>query len=340
MTKYSGGEGSMNQEQGPSKGISPFSLGNKGYFPETAPTRPPTLPKRTSMPKPPIEFPKPPEITPQPNRKDLYKRIARALTGVLLAAELVPGAVNQIQNEKDLSLDALGRDAAYAPNMYWNLGKSTVEDILRLFAKKEVVIPPTFDPKALQGVIGENNTVTTTAKEYEKVAPPLLENKILSIPLAVKFKDDKIRTSNIEIRKLPASPDRTDRTVIRIDGLKEGDTLLSPVDGEIETGYSPSAQNPDGSLQWTAFSIYSKDAQGNKIVLTYSTVGIKPLIKFKSSLEKGPPMQIKRGDPIAVLTTSASHQFFNGQIQIIGHAPFIQRIALATTSDGKVIVLQ
>lgn len=332
MVKDTGRELDMrNPEQRPTFNTALTSFeNNKGVFPfatigrtaSGAPTR-----------EAPPEIKKGPEKQIQPSKKALYARLAGTL--LALAATAGPATQHQITNETQVNLPAIGRDVASIPGFYWNFGKSTVEDISGLFGKKEIVVPSTFDPKASRGVIGENNTVQVNANEYEKVAPPLYKDNTLTIPMAVKFKDNKIRPLNIEMSENSGT---LTKTVMTMNGLEEGDILISPIDGTIKASYAPWQLKADDSLQSSAFFIDATD--GSKISFMYSTTGIKPLIEFVPSSEPEKAIPIKKGQPIAVLTTSNKHQFFNGQVRITGYAPLEQRLELATTSEGKAIVLQ
>lgn len=57
----------------------------------------------------------------------------------------------------------------------WNLGKSAVEDLQRVF-NKEAVVPSTFDNKAGKATFGENNITRITPQEAQ--AKSLLEPKV------------------------------------------------------------------------------------------------------------------------------------------------------------------
>jgi hypothetical protein len=200
---------------------------------------------------------------------------------------------------------------------------------------KSTVVPSTFDPTAIEAAIGAGNSVQMTFAEYEKIAPSLWEeqNKTMTIALPVTLKNN--RTPNLLIEKEQVSFDSSESPVkkkITIDGLQQGDVILSPVDGEILIS--------QGGQDLNAFRISTKDSQGNSIVIWFSTTGLNPLINFKRPVKENISIYIKKGDPIGSLLTSDKHPKFNGQIQIDGFAPLLNNFNLATTPEGKVIILR
>lgn len=199
-----------------------------------------------------------------------------------------------------------------------------------------IVVPDTFDPTALKGVIGANNMVEMTVAEYEKSGPPLWdeETRTMSMPLAITFKDGITRP--LQIEKTPNAIDGKLMNVITINGLQTGDTLKSPIDGIIEF-----SQRNLG-----AFFLTKEDSRGTgyNISLVYSTTGLAPLIDLNNPLKKSSEgrisIPIKRGDPIGTLLTSQRHTYFNGQIQITGFGPLLEKCNIATAPDSKAIMLQ
>jgi hypothetical protein len=200
----------------------------------------------------------------------------------------------------------------------------------------------TFDPNALKGIIGESNSVQLTAEEYSAIAPPIIEGTNFNIPMGISFKDGKPRNINYEITYDSRDFVEKNNTQITINGLQEGDMLISPVDGKIifDSGVWPKS---DGSFSSGGYFITAVSPDGVKISLVYSTTGIKPLINSQSASVENEDtwMPVKKGDPIGILTTSAQHDYFKGQVRItVGSAGILSNIRLATTSDGKAIVLR
>lgn len=221
---------------------------------------------------------------------------------------------------------------------------SVYHDTLQKLGLEAVVVPTTFNPSALKGVLGEENTVQINAAEYSEVAPPIIEGDQFNMPLAIKFKDGIIRPLRYEMDRDKINPENNAVNIITIDGLTAGDILLSPFDGEISFTHPRVDENRDGSLKSAAFFIYADGPKGSQISLTYSTVSIKPLIESPITQDGIPPrMKIKKGDPIGIIQSSDKHQFFNGQVQISGHAFLdkqVKNLTIASTPEGKAIVLQ
>jgi hypothetical protein len=194
-----------------------------------------------------------------------------------------------------------------------------------------VAVPATFDPASTEGYLGLNNAVQMNFDQYAKSAPQLFDaqTKTLTVPLAVQFKNNQIRTLRIEKVKNPIT--NSVNTII-IDGLIEGDTILSPSDGQIEIFQE------DQDLGAFFFNVSS--SQGNSVRLIYLTLGLDPLVKIESSPTGSIVISMKKGDPIGKLISSDKDPTLNGQLQITGEEGSIQTLNLATTPQGKVIVVQ
>jgi hypothetical protein len=192
-------------------------------------------------------------------------------------------------------------------------------------------VPATFDAAATDGYIGANNAVQMNFDQYAKTAPQLFDaqTKTLTIPLAVEFKDNRIRTLRVEKVKNPII--NSVNTII-IDGLIEGDTLLAPSDGQIEFFQE------DQDLG--AFFFNVSISQGNSVRLIYLTLGLDPLVKIETSPTGSIVIPMKKGDPIGKLISSDKDPTINGQLQITGEEGSIQTLNLATTPDGKAIIVQ
>ena len=105
-----------------------------------------------------------------------------------------------------------------------------------------------------------------TWDEYTATAPQLWveENKTMTAPVPILFKDN--RTPTLNIKKIESSFDHT-LNRISIDGLEPGDTVLSLIDGEIEI-FQGDENNPNN------FTLFTKDSQGNDIDIMYLTGGV------------------------------------------------------------------
>jgi hypothetical protein len=195
------------------------------------------------------------------------------------------------------------------------------------------VIPSTFDPAALESVIGPENSIQMTWDQYEATSPTLWneQNRTLIIPIVVTFEDNRTPTLHVEKVRFSVEPsDLSVKRKITIDGLQQGDIIFSPIDGEIEL------QKGTNKVIGSIF-IYAKNSQGEDIAIMFATTPLNNLIKFNYPLENDTRISIKRGDPIGSLITSNRHWAFNGQIQIMGFAPLLENFNLATTPEGKAI---
>jgi hypothetical protein len=260
----------------------------------------------------------------EPKKQGLSKggKIGLVGTAVIVGAAYGGGmAYTEKYNGEPVSAQTLKVDAMHP----YNLGLPRIE-----------VIPLTFDPAALESVIGPENSVQMTLEEYEATSPTMWDeqNKTMTIPLSIIFKDDLI--PNLFIKKEQLSFDSSESAVkskITVNGLQQGDIIPSPVDGEIEL------QKGTNKCIGGSIFIYTKDSQGEDIIILFATTPLNNLINFNYPLENNTRIPIKRGDPIGSLLTSDKHWAFNGQIQIMGFAPLLKNFNLATTHEGKAIII-
>jgi hypothetical protein len=194
---------------------------------------------------------------------------------------------------------------------------------------KVEIIPSTFDPSAINSVIGPENFIQMTLEEYEVTSLTAwnAETKTMTIPLPIVF--NRIPTLRIERTINPITPSRNNMIVV--DGLQQGDIILSPIEGEILIF--------QGDEDLNSFRISTKDSQGEPIVVWVTTTGLSPLVNLKHPIRENISIPIKKGDLIGSLLTSEKHIAFNGQIQITGNAPLLETLNLATTSEGKAIII-
>ncbi len=201
---------------------------------------------------------------------------------------------------------------------------------------RTIETPSIFDPSALKSVIDPNNSIKMTLDEAIKAAPPVWqpESKTLTTILPIKFKDDRIATLHIEKAPNPYVGYKTPY-VMTIDGLQAGDIIVSPMDGIIETN------GGNGKGVVAAFFLYGKGPNGERLVMVFATTDLNLLIyptPQPQNVKVSTP--IKMGDPIGSLLTSDKHRKFAGQIQITGLGPLEESFDLASTSEGKAIVLK
>jgi hypothetical protein len=195
------------------------------------------------------------------------------------------------------------------------------------------IIPSTFDPAAINSVIGPENSIQMTFADYEKFAPPIWneQTRTMTVPIPAMFNGNQISILHIQKDKNAYTDDSL--SMITIDGLKQGDILISPFDGEMNL--------EKGEGMFIGFSIRAKDSYGNDIVLWFATNGLNPLIpNIDFPTKEAISIHIKKGDPIGSLLTSDKHRLYDGQIKIKGNGPFLQNLNLAATPEGKAIIIK
>jgi hypothetical protein len=202
----------------------------------------------------------------------------------------------------------------------------------RTHEPQKIEIPSTFDPAALEQQIGPENSVQMTSTEYGENAQPLWDkqNKTLTFPLSFAFRNNRIPTLYIE--KTVNIIDSSAAKMITIRGFEQGDIFLSPITGDIEL-----QKGTDKFL--STIVLYFKDPQGEEESIVLATTGLNNLMNFNRPIENNTRCSINIGDPIGSFLTSDKHPMFDGQVQISGHAQLLEKLNLATTPEGKLIVI-
>ncbi|KKQ36590.1 MAG: hypothetical protein US55_C0061G0003 [Candidatus Levybacteria bacterium GW2011_GWC2_37_7] len=218
------------------------------------------------------------------------------------------------------------------------VGGTVVKIVSELTKEKKISVPDRIDRTATEGTLGVNNTMQVTPKDYSNVAPKIVENGYVNVPLAVSSKDGQIRTVHYKISKGSFAGLDDYNAFLTFDGLVAGDTLLSPVNGIIEIN--------QGNEGLSYFFLYTDPKGSSKgymekddAVIIYSTTGLKPIIDFEKPINGSIRKEIKIGDPIGTLISSAKDERFGGQVKIRGSALGQLPTTIATTSDGKAINL-
>jgi hypothetical protein len=193
-----------------------------------------------------------------------------------------------------------------------------------------IPIPATFDPSALKSVIGANNSVQMTFDEYSAVAPPIWEEQgeVMTIPVPIVFRDG--RNPTLKITKMQ-NQIIDSLNIIDIQGLEQGDTILSLVDGEIDIF--------QGSEDLMGFFIDFKDSQGKDKTFCFAlNCPLESLISFDHPIKDVIHLPIKKGQPIGKVLPLDKNQ--TGELNITGDGSLNEIFNLATTSDGKAILLK
>jgi hypothetical protein len=192
--------------------------------------------------------------------------------------------------------------------------------------------PQTFDPVSTKQQIGSENYVQMTWAEYEATTPRLWndDSKTLTIPLPVVFKDNQIRSLRIEKVKSTYFPTLADEMII--DGLQQGDVIFSPFDGEVEL--DKYEEKYLGSI-----FLYAKGPKDEQLSIVFATTTLNNLLNFSHPIADTIRVPVKKGDSIGSLDTSNKHRVFNGQIEMDGGGPLCKYFNLATTPEGKVILI-
>ncbi|MDO8729564.1 MAG: hypothetical protein Q7K26_06860 [bacterium] len=299
MTKYNGGEGSMNQEQGPSKGIFPSSLEHKGYHAVT--TTPPipetgrfTDERRIAFEPPertaPLERPKIWDKEP-PAKKPLIERLVNNLALRIVLA----GGVGVI-------------GARYAVNEAYQVPAvhQQVDNALERFGLK-IVVPPIFDNKAEENILGKNNSFYVTPEEYKEKGPPTVEEvtserRNITIPFPIRFNDGKEHV--VSITKKNGG--------FEVSGDLKGGELLVPAKEENVTisggggnGGFAGIYKPEFSFSnFSSWGIGLEDGRGGRVVFIVTTGALqtaKDLVLQQDGPAPGGRGHIKGFAPIGTL---------------------------------------
>jgi hypothetical protein len=189
---------------------------------------------------------------------------------------------------------------------------------------KPVLIPSTFDVSALKSVIGANDSMQIPLGDYLATAPPVWEdeNKTMTIPVPILFHDGRTPTLHV-IKARSQYDNRLDE--MYIDGLEQGDTILSPITGEFTV-----AQGHEKDLTYIFL-----DDQGNLISFMLSEDGLDPLIDLgqPDPIKKEFLISVKKYQPIGTMISS-------GDLRLIAGGPLIENFNLAVTPENKVILLK
>jgi hypothetical protein len=194
-------------------------------------------------------------------------------------------------------------------------------------------IPSTFDPAVLVQRTGPENSVQMTFADYEKIAPSVWneETRIMTIPLPFVFKGGQSPILYIEKVQDPLAEGTLD--IVNVGGLEQGVAFISNFDGTIEASRG-------ASKNLTGFFVRTNDSQGNNVSLYFKTTGLNSMIEFDYNVAGDMVRStIKKGDIIGYLLKQDKHYAFNGQVQITGRGPSLEALNLATTPEGKLILV-
>jgi len=260
---------------------------------------------RTKAPPPPLTFSESyrQESSPEPTRPPKTRRwFAARLIGALLAVASV----------------GVGGKVGY--------------DHLRS-GQEQTAVSDTFDPKALKGVIGQNNTVRMTLQEYEQSPhPPLIDGDAVNIPLFLQIPGEKIPTITYKkgpgmlggIRQInpkgyndaqgrlitTSDGETTVNDQLIINGIPAGTTLIAPFNGEIVfmnlslDRTRPPITNSQFFLQSNEWR--DNNENGARLRLNIQTGYIVPSIEGLSQVNpdgtnKYTPIPVRKGQSILTL---------------------------------------
>ncbi|OGH50217.1 MAG: hypothetical protein A3H17_04120 [Candidatus Levybacteria bacterium RIFCSPLOWO2_12_FULL_37_14] len=204
---------------------------------------------------------------------------------------------------------------------------------------QKIEISSTFDPALTeQQMIDSNNLIQMILPEAEKAAPPIWqeESKTLTIVLPIMFD----RTPTLLAKKVTLVPNNEQQVLetIRINGLQKGDIIISPFDGKLKGQIGKEGKQ-------STFSIHMIDSEGKDIYVWISTAGSNPIIivekdVFGNNKYIDEPIDVTKGQPIVEIASTNKESISNSQVQISGIGPNWKTFNLATTSEGKVIILK
>jgi len=192
-------------------------------------------------------------------------------------------------------------------------------------------VPEIFDPSALKSIIGPNDSTQMTFDEYVNIAPEIWDgqNEVMTSPVPIWFKNN--RTPILNVEKI-ASPFDGKLNQISIEGVEQGDIIISPVDATLSMEKEDEA-NP------TVFFLNYTDPQGNNIGIEYNVSSLKPLIDYTDaspgSIAEEIKIPIKKNQPIGEIIASDKDPY----VMLIGTGPLLKEFNLAVTPEDKVIIL-
>lgn len=202
----------------------------------------------------------------------------------------------------------------------------------------------TFDNNAKDQYINPNNSTWMTLDEYEKTGVQLwdLENKTLTIPLPIIFKDNRIPTLHVKKGNDPQIRSSTLPSFYVIDdGLQEGDIVCSPFDGEIRIGFYEIETS--GYLRDFTFIPGDGSAkQGTYVIRT--TPPSRPLFDAKDAIRLGEnvdnfSIHVKKGDPILEILATIDGKSYNPQFSMLGNSSVEGDEVLNLATSGKDVIL-
>lgn len=306
------------------------------------------------LPKPDVRsVPLPPERP----RKSLHERLARALRNrlvqrlALATAVMVggPAVYHHINYEPEVTPSAMVRDVRSVPGLYWDLGRSAVEDLSRRFNKEAVVPVPSdvFDNSVKEGVIGESNIERVPQDEviqqfptaFEKLEDGkntlqfeyLLDIRTSTNPTAQITYEKSFSGSSFEERQ--RYKDKNIYDTFSFKNVPGGTIIRSPVDGYLTLSVWPpidptGADNQGALIDFVApngnqyrLSIYgvTNFQEGNSNINTayvFISLTDAPALKPENNRQvKGTyGIPVKKGHPILQLIQTAG----NNPIEEVG----------------------
>jgi len=192
-------------------------------------------------------------------------------------------------------------------------------------------IASTFDVSALNSMIGIEDSVQMTWDEYAATAPTIWneQNEVMTIPVPIWFINN--RTPILNVEKI-ASPFDGKLNQISIEGVEQGDIIISPVDATLSM-FKEDEVNP------TVFFLNYTDPQGNNIGIEYNVSSLKSLIDYTDaspgSIAGEIQIPIKKNQPIGEIIASDKDPY----VMLIGTGPLLKKFNLAVTPEDKVIIL-
>lgn len=214
----------------------------------------------------------------EPTKKTLHDRLAEVIKNRIFRLGLATGVIG-------LGGIVAANEAYQVPAVH-----QSIDNALERFGLK-VVVPPTFDNKAEETVLGRKNSFYVTPEEYKAKGPPTVEGNYVNVPFFIRFNDGKEHIINVKSH----SPGTWD-----ISGDIQGGEVLVPAreDGTIQggggSGGVPYLYKPGMSFQnFSSWDILLADGQGGKIAFLVTTGALQTsknldLQRDKRGIDIGP----------------------------------------------------
>jgi len=270
-----------------------------------------------------------PDVTPstkstgEPRKKWTDRLKSVAITGVvgLAAVETAGAIINEQINNQPASIRTIPRDLAWP----WDLGKSAVEDIGRLFNRD---VPSTFDNTAVSGIIAPSMFETIPEEEIDRSFPTpfkkIKDHNTTQILYPIDISTSKNPGEQIKYKRTSNAGSTPDENldleqkgfynVFEADNVPPESTIIAPIDGMLMIyTFSGTSQISDHDYASATIDFLRPDGKEDRYIISGGTKANRgdvfrsltnaPVAGWKMSQDVGRALDskkifVKRGTPI------------------------------------------